>query len=87
MRHKLTKQEQAFIQKVRQTAGKAINQYQMIAADDTVMVAVSGGKDSLALLEILSSRRKGMPVHYTIHAAHIITEDVPYQIDTEWLQA
>ena len=86
MRHKLTKQEQAFVQKVRQTAGKAINQYQMIGADDTVMVAVSGGKDSLALLEILSSRRKGMPIHYNIHAAHIITEDVPYQIDTEWLQ-
>ncbi len=86
MHIKLTKQEQAFIQKVRQTAGKAINQYQMIKADDKVMVAVSGGKDSLSLLEILSSRRKGLPIHYELHAAHIITEDVPYQIDTEWLQ-
>ncbi|MBK3516551.1 tRNA lysidine(34) synthetase [Carboxylicivirga marina] len=86
MQKRYTKQEQAFIQKVRQTAGKAINQYNMISADDTVMVAVSGGKDSLALLEILSSRRKGMPIHYNIHAAHIITEDVPYQIDTVWLQ-
>lgn len=84
---KHTKQEQAFIQKVRQTAGKAINQYKMIGADDKVMVAVSGGKDSLSLLEILSSRRKGMPITYELHAAHIITEDVPYQINTEWLQS
>lgn len=86
MPQKFKKDQQAFIQKVRQTAGKAINNHQMIGADDTVMVAVSGGKDSLSLLEILSSRRKGMPIHYHIHAAHVITEDVPYQIDTEWLQ-
>ncbi|MBS2212569.1 tRNA 2-thiocytidine biosynthesis protein TtcA [Carboxylicivirga mesophila] len=87
MLKKHTKQEQAFIQKVRQTAGKAINQYQMIEADDKVMVAVSGGKDSLALLEILSNRRKGLPIDYKLHAAHIITEDVPYQIDVDWLQS
>ncbi|MBR8536821.1 tRNA 2-thiocytidine biosynthesis protein TtcA [Carboxylicivirga sediminis] len=87
MLKKHTKQEQAFIQKVRQTAGKAINQYQMIEADDKVMVAVSGGKDSLALLEILSNRRKGLPIDYELHAAHIITEDVPYQIDVDWLQS
>ncbi|TRX71706.1 ATP-binding protein [Carboxylicivirga sp. M1479] len=86
MKRKLTRPERAFIQKVRQTAGKAINHYEMIGADDTVMVAVSGGKDSLALLDILSARRKGMPIHYHLHAAHIITEDVPYEIDTEWLQ-
>jgi len=86
MPKRFNKEEQAFIQKVRQTAGKAINQYQMFGGDDTIMVAVSGGKDSLSLLEILSSRRKGMPVNYHLHAAHIITEDVPYQIDTEWLQ-
>ena len=86
MPKRFNKQEQAFIQKVRQTAGKAINQYKMIGGDDTVMVAVSGGKDSLSLLEILSSRRKGMPVTYQLHAAHIITDDIPYQIDTDWLR-
>lgn len=79
------KTKQYTIQKIRQTVGKAINQYDMIKADEPVMVAVSGGKDSLALLEILSSRRKGLPIHYPVHAAHVITEDVPYQIDTEWL--
>nr|WP_319400777.1 tRNA 2-thiocytidine biosynthesis TtcA family protein [uncultured Carboxylicivirga sp.] len=80
------KQKQYTVQKIRQTVGKAINQYHMIEADDQVMVAVSGGKDSLALLEILSSRRKALPIHYHIHAAHVITEDVPYQIDVDWLQ-
>jgi tRNA(Ile)-lysidine synthetase-like protein len=85
MQRKLNKQEQNFIQKVRQTAGKAINTYKMIEADEQVVVAVSGGKDSLALLEILSVRRKYLPIEYELHAAHVITENVPYQIDTEWL--
>lgn len=80
------KQKQYTIQKIRQTVGKAINQYNMISADNHIMVAVSGGKDSLALLEILSSRRKALPIHYHLHAAHVITEDVPYQIDVEWLK-
>ncbi|WP_439182168.1 tRNA lysidine(34) synthetase [Carboxylicivirga taeanensis] len=86
MQKTFSKQQQAFIQKVRQTVGKAINQHQMINANDQVMIAVSGGKDSLSLLEILSSRRKALPITYKLHAAHIITEDVPYQIDTQWLQ-
>ncbi|MBS2098749.1 tRNA lysidine(34) synthetase [Carboxylicivirga linearis] len=79
------KQKQYTVQKIRQTVGKAINQYNMIEADDHILVAVSGGKDSLALLEILSCRRKALPIHYHIHAAHVITEDVPYQIDVDWL--
>ncbi len=83
---KLRREDQAFVQKVRQTAGKAINQYQMIGDGEQVLVAVSGGKDSLSLVEILSTRRKALPIHYELHAAHIITEDVPYEIDVEWLQ-
>lgn len=79
------KAKQYTIQKIRQTVGKAINQFGMIEADEHIMVAVSGGKDSLALLEIISSRRKALPIHYHIHAAHVITEDVPYQIDVDWL--
>ncbi len=87
MMQKMTKDAHYFVQKVRQTAGKAINQHEMIGEGETVMVAVSGGKDSLSLLEILSIRRHYLPIHYTIHAAHIITEDVPYKIDVDWLQA
>ena len=81
----MNKKEIAFIEKIRHKTGKAINQNNMIEAGDEIMVAVSGGKDSLALLDILATRRKNLPIDYKIHAAHIITEEVPYEIDTEWL--
>lgn len=87
MEKKWGKQETLFIEKIRHTAGKAINQHGMIGQDDTVMVAVSGGKDSLSLLEILSVRRKYLPIKYHLHAAHVLTEDVPYQIDLDFLKA
>ena len=39
-------------------AGKAIMDYNMLAEGDKICVAVSGGKDSLTLLQVLSDRRK-----------------------------
>lgn len=51
--------------------GKAITDYNMIDEGDRIMVAVSGGKDSLSLLRILEHRRSFVPVRYEVIAAHI----------------
>ncbi|MBO8436264.1 MAG: adenine nucleotide alpha hydrolase [Spirochaetes bacterium] len=48
--------------------GKAINRYRMIQGGDDVLIAASGGKDSLALALALSLRRKWLPVDYTLRA-------------------
>ncbi len=53
--------------------GKAIMDYKMLSNGDRVAVAVSGGKDSLALLNILSARRRFVPIEYGITAVHIDT--------------
>ncbi len=47
-------------------AGKNINTYQMIKEGDTVLLGISGGKDSLALALALSLRRKWLPVRYEL---------------------
>ena len=52
-------------------AGKAINRYRMIQGGDDVLIAASGGKDSLALALALSLRRKWLPVSYTLRALMI----------------
>jgi tRNA 2-thiocytidine biosynthesis protein TtcA len=51
--------------------GKAIHSKQMIEDGDHVMVAVSGGKDSMSLLWLLRERIKRVPVDYRITAVHV----------------
>jgi tRNA 2-thiocytidine biosynthesis protein TtcA len=51
--------------------GRAISSFQMIADGDRVMVAVSGGQDSISLLWLLRERLKRIPIRYDIIAAHV----------------
>lgn len=51
--------------------GKAIRDYGMVADGDRVAVAVSGGKDSLALLELLDRQRRVGTVRYEVSAIHV----------------
>jgi len=51
--------------------GRAIHQKEMIRDGDHVLVAVSGGKDSLSLLQLLSERLKRVPIDYRITALHV----------------
>lgn len=54
--------------------GKAIEDYNLIEDNDKILVAVSGGKDSLSLLKLLNERKKWAPIGYELLAAHIETD-------------
>jgi len=51
--------------------GRAIMDYKMLSEGDKVLVAVSGGKDSLTLLNVLNDRRKFVPIKYELLAVHV----------------
>lgn len=60
--------------KINSKIGKAVNDYGLIADGDKILVAVSGGKDSLTLLNMLKAIRSWAPVKFDIIAAHIKTD-------------
>ncbi len=55
---------------VKQT-GRGINRFKMINQGDTVLLGISGGKDSLALALALSLRLKWLPITYNLKAVMI----------------
>ena len=61
--------------------GKAINRHGMIRDGDSVLLSVSGGKDSLALALALSLRLKWLPISYTMHA--LMINWIEHPIDQE----
>jgi tRNA 2-thiocytidine biosynthesis protein TtcA len=57
--------------KIVRAAGRAIGDFRMIQEDDRVLVALSGGKDSWALLHALHVLRRRSPVRFEVDAVTV----------------
>ena len=83
----LTKGQRTFINKIRKKAGKTIYQQRLIEDGDCVLVGVSGGKDSMALVDILASLRKAFPFKFELKVAHIVVRQLVQLADAEKIKA
>jgi tRNA 2-thiocytidine biosynthesis protein TtcA len=57
--------------RLRRQVGRAIGDYRMIGQGDKVLVAVSGGKDSWTLLDLLLQLREAAPVDFEVVAVNL----------------
>lgn len=73
------------INNVRRKTGKAIKHYGLIQADDRILVGLSGGKDSLALLDTLAYHKKRFPHTFRLFAIHVQMTAIPDNTDIAWL--
>jgi tRNA 2-thiocytidine biosynthesis protein TtcA len=55
--------------------GQAIGDFGLVEADDRILVAISGGKDSFALLHTLDLHRRRAPFEFSL---------TPVYIDAGW---
>ncbi|MCP4137232.1 MAG: tRNA 2-thiocytidine(32) synthetase TtcA, partial [bacterium] len=75
-----------FIEKIRNKVGEAIVSYNLIEPDDTILIALSGGKDSLVLLDALAMWKRYRNRGFNLTAVHIDLTAVPYEIDTAYIE-
>jgi tRNA 2-thiocytidine biosynthesis protein TtcA len=57
--------------KINKKIGQAMFDYSMLSDGDQILLAVSGGIDSLALAWLLLMWKRKAPICYTLHAVHI----------------
>lgn len=66
---------------------KATADYHLLEDGDKIMIGLSGGKDSLLLLELLGRQAKIYKPSIKVEACHVRMENVKYETDTSYLQS
>lgn len=79
--------EDRLVHKIEQRFNKGVVKYRLIEDDDKIVVGLSGGKDSLILLDLLARRSRILKPRFTVYAAHIVITNVPYQSDELYLRS
>ncbi|WP_018108015.1 ATP-binding protein [Bacteroides propionicifaciens] len=78
--------EYKLIQKIDRKLVQGIREYGLIDEGDHILIGLSGGKDSLALTELLAGRSKLLKPRFKISVVHVVMTNIAYESDTSYFE-
>ncbi|MGL5937801.1 MAG: ATP-binding protein [Phocaeicola sp.] len=80
-------EEERMLKRVEKRFNKGVVQYRLIDDGDKILIGLSGGKDSLALVELLARRSRILKPKFSVVAVHISMTNIPYKSDLDYLKS
>ena len=79
-------EEDRLMRRINQRFMKGVMNYRLIEEGDRILVGLSGGKDSLALLELLARRSRIYKPKFSVVVAHVVMKNIAYESDQTYLR-
>lgn len=79
-------EEEKTIRRIERRFSKGVVEYGLIEEGDKILIGLSGGKDSLALVELLAKRARIFKPKFSVVAVHVVMKNIPYQSDLIYLR-
>lgn len=79
-------EKETLLKQIRTRFNKASKEYALLQDGDNILIGLSGGKDSLMLLQLLSERSRIYKPSIKIKAAHVQMSNIPYKSNINFLQ-
>ena len=79
-------EEEKLVRRIEQKFTKGIVRYGLIEDGDRILIGLSGGKDSLALLELMARRARIFKPKFSVVAVHVVMTNIAYESNTDYLR-
>lgn len=74
------------MERIQRKFNKGCVDYGLLEDGDRILIALSGGKDSLMLCKLLAERSRIFRPQIRVEAAHVIMDNIPYESDRSYLE-
>ena len=79
-------EEEKMLRRIEKRFSRGVVEYGLIEDNDKILIGLSGGKDSLALVELLAKRARVLKPRFSVIAVHVVMKNIPYQSDVTYLK-
>ncbi len=83
----ISKEDWKIVASINAKFKKSLSDYRLIENNDHILIGLSGGKDSLALVELLGNRMKVKVPDFKVTAVHISVGNISYESDLDYLKS